>query len=92
MAGERVMLDLKVPDPVGALYRLALVEVVDWQDRVTGQSWGTALLHKSHPLHQHYLERMHGNDLQPDPDVVAVKAGRGTWLVHASEVGDPVSL
>lgn len=83
-AGDRFVLNLLAPDPTRVLYDQLVVEVVDWQDRVTGVSWGSGA---RHPLHRAYRQRV-GQDLSTDPDVVMVKVDEatGTRLVHPTEL------
>lgn len=86
-SGERVMLDLSDPDPLGVLFDRAVVVVVDWQERVTGRPWGRKA--GAHPLHHDYHRRRLEVD---DPDVVAVLVDERTGhrLVHESELGKAV--
>lgn len=89
LAGQTVILnDQAVDNLTGEVVPGSFYRIEDWWDHMTGGSWMAA---EGNPAALKFAMRAGFSTLPVDDEVVYGKIGSFGHLVHASELGEPVS-
>ena len=84
LAGQKVRIGVGVSDAgQNAVVEGAVLEIVDWWDRVSGRPWGET---ERFPACICYAMRAAGNRIPPDDEVVYGKIDGMGHIVHVSEI------